>query len=262
MAVRRSFVTLAVVAALGAGAVPPAAAQSALALSRRGASVGLAAALGNADRPEADRAADANRKPAGLLAFAGLRPGMNVADIMPGKGYFTRIFSNAVGAKGHVWAVVSAARVAQKPDAADAVKAIAADPAFGNVTALVQPLDAISIPKPLDLAWTSQNYHDVYYGVGADAALALDKAVFAALRRGGIFMVVDHVANPGMSPDDVRPLHRIDPAIIRQQVEAAGFQFEGQSGILVNRQDTHTLTVFDPAIRGHTDQVVLKFRKP
>ncbi|GBQ91451.1 putative methyltransferase [Gluconacetobacter johannae DSM 13595] len=261
MAARRSFVIFAVVAALGAGVVP-ASAQSALSLSRRGTSVGIAAALGNRDRPEADRAADANRKPAGLLAFAGLRRGMNVADIMPGKGYFTRIFSNVVGADGHVWAVVPAERVAKKPDAADAVKAIAADAAFGNVTALVQPLDAISIPKPLDLAWTSQNYHDVYYGGGADAALALDKAVFAALRRGGIFMVVDHVANPGMSPDDVRKLHRIDPALIRRQVEAAGFHFEGESRLLANPQDTHSLTVFDPSIRGHTDQAVLKFRKP
>ncbi|GBQ25743.1 class I SAM-dependent methyltransferase [Gluconacetobacter azotocaptans] len=262
MTARRSFVIFAVVAALGAGAAVPASAQSALSLSRRGTSVGIAAALGNRDRPEADRAADANRKPAALLAFAGLRRGMNVADIMPGRGYFTRIFSNVVGADGHVWAVVPAERVAKKPDAADAVKAIAADASFGNVTVLVQPLDAISIPKPLDLAWTSQNYHDVYYGSGADAALALDKAVFAALRRGGIFMVVDHVANPGMTPDAVRTLHRIDPALIRRQVEAVGFHFEGESKVLANGQDTHSLPVFDPSIRGHTDQVVLKFRKP
>ncbi|ACI53043.1 conserved hypothetical protein [Gluconacetobacter diazotrophicus PA1 5] len=262
MTTRRFFIIFGLVGLFSGTAIMPASAQLAAPALRHGEGVRIAAALSNRDRPEADRAADANRKPASLLAFAGVRRGMNVADIMPGQGYFTRIFSNLVGAGGHVWAVVPAARLAQNPRAADAVKAIAADASFGNVTALVQKLDALSFPKPLDLAWTSQNYHDVYYGAGPDAALALDKAVFASLRRGGTFMVVDHVANPGMTPDAVRKLHRIDPAIIRQQVEAAGFQFEGESKLLANPADSHTLTVFDPSIRGHTDQVVLKFRKP
>ncbi|MFS3137467.1 class I SAM-dependent methyltransferase [Gluconacetobacter sacchari] len=261
MAVRTFLVTVMMGAAVAAAAIAPAGAQSPLYQGRRGAAVGIAAAVANKDRPAEDVARDKDRKPASLLAFAGLKRGMNVADVMPGRGYFTRLFSNVVGGEGHVWAVVPTGLVAKKPAAADAVKAIAAMPVFSNVSVVIQPLDALSLPRPLDLAWTSQNYHDVYYGAGADAALAFDKSVFAALRPGGAFIVVDHVADPAVG-GDVTKLHRIDPAIIRRQVEAAGFHFESESKVLANPNDAHDLPVFDPAIRGHTDQVVLKFRKP
>lgn len=262
MTTRRSIVTLAVLAAIGASVMQSTSAQTGVPLTRRNTGIGIAAALSNRDRPETDRALDAARKPAGLLAFAGVKRGMNIADIMPGHGYFTRIFSNAVGKDGHVWSIVPQGQVAHNPKAADAVKEIAADPAFSNVTAVVQPLDAISLPKQLDLAWTSQNYHDVYYGAGVDAAFAFDKSVFAALRKGGVFMVIDHVGNPGLNSTDAAKLHRIDPALIRQQLESVGFQFEGESKQLANPEDKHDIVVFDPAVRGHTDQVVLKFRKP
>ncbi|MBB2205351.1 class I SAM-dependent methyltransferase [Gluconacetobacter takamatsuzukensis] len=261
MALRSLFVTVIVGAAVSAAAIAPACAQSPLYQGKRGAAIGIAGAIADKDRPADDFARDKDRKPAALLAFAGLKPGMNVADIMPGKGYFTRLFSNVVAGRGHVWAVVPTWLVEKKPAAADAVKAIAATPAFANVSVLVQPLDALQFPRPLDLVWTAQNYHDVYYGAGADAALAFDRSVFAALRPGGVFVVIDHVANPGADPD-IAKLHRIDPAIVRRQVEAAGFHFESQSTVLANPDDTHTVPVFDPAIRGHTDQVVLKFRKP
>lgn len=261
MAVRSLLMTVMVGASVAAAAIAPAYAQSPLYQGRRGGAVGIAAAVASKDRPDEDVASDKNRKPASLLAFAGLKRGMNVADIMPGKGYFTRLFSNVVGGEGHVWAIVPAGLVAKKPTAADAVKATAAMPVFSNVSVLIQPLDAIQVPKRLDLVWTAQNYHDVYYGAGVDAALAFDKSVFAALRPGGVFIVIDHVANPGADAD-VAKLHRIDPAIIRRQVEAAGFHFESESKVLVNPDDNHDLPVFDPAIRGRTDQVVLKFRKP
>ncbi|GAA4483401.1 class I SAM-dependent methyltransferase [Gluconacetobacter asukensis] len=260
MAVRSLLATV-MMGTVVAAAIAPACAQSPLYQGRRGAAVGIAAAVASKDRPDEDVARDADRKPASLLAFAGLKRGMNVADIMPGKGYFTRLFSNVVGGDGHVWAIVPTWLVAKKPAAADAVNAIAAMPVFANVSVLVQPLDAIQVPKRLDLVWTSQNYHDIYYASGPDAALAFDRSVFAALRPGGEFIVIDHVANPGAG-GDVAKLHRIDPAIIRQQVQAAGFHFESESKVLANPDDTHDLPVFDPAIRGHTDQVVLKFRKP
>lgn len=261
MAVRTFLVTLMVGVSVAAATIAPAGAQAPVYQGRRGAAVGIAAAVASKDRPDEDIALDKNRKPASLLAFAGLKRGMNVADVMPGRGYFTRLFSNVVGGDGHVWAIVPTWLVAKKPTAADAVNAIAAMPVFGNVSVLVQPLDVLQVPRPLDLVWTSQNYHDIYYGGGADAALAFDKSVFAALRPGGVFIVVDHVAKPGVG-GDVTKLHRIDPAIIRQQVEAAGFHFESESKVLANPGDAHDLPVFDPAIRGHTDQVVLKFRKP
>ncbi|CAI9119509.1 class I SAM-dependent methyltransferase [Brytella acorum] len=262
MTTRRSILTLAALAGLGIGVMQGASAQTVVPLARRNTGVGIAAALSNRDRPEADRTLDATRKPAGLLAFAGVKRGMNIADIMPGHGYFTRIFSNAVGKDGHVWAVNSQEHVAHHPKAADPINEIAADPAFDNVTSVVQPLNAITLPKPLDLAWTSQNYHDVYYGAGPDAALAFDRSVFTALRKGGVFMVIDHVGTPGTNPADAARLHRIDPALIRQQLESVGFQFEGESKLLANPQDRHDVPVFDPSVRGHTDQVVLKFRKP
>lgn len=221
----------------------------------------IAVALSNKDRPEADRARDKARKPAELLAFTGMGPGMKVADLMPGQGYFTRIFSNVVGKTGHVYALVAAERVAEKPDAADAVKAIAADPAFSNVSVLVESMQALSLPTPVDVAWTSQNYHDVY-SRGTDAALAFDRSVFNLLRPGGVYMVIDHVAAAGSLPETARTLHRIDPALIRSQVEKAGFVFESESRALRNTQDTHSVPVFDESIKGHTDQVVYKFRKP
>lgn len=227
----------------------------------RSTNVAIAAAVGNADRPAADLAADAARKPAALLAFAGLRSGMTVADVMPGHGYFTRLFSNVVGKAGHVYAVVPASYLAKHPKAADAVKAIASDAAFRNVSLSVLPIDALSFPARLDMAWTSQNYHDVYYGMGADTALAFDKSVYAALKPGGIFIVIDHVAKADAGADIVK-LHRIDPAIILHQAEAAGFQLQSQSKMLANPADPHDVPVFDPSIRGHTDQVVFKFRKP
>ncbi|WP_338422345.1 class I SAM-dependent methyltransferase [Acetobacter musti] len=221
----------------------------------------IAAALADRDRPDADRSRDATRKPAQLLAFAGLGPGMKIADLMPGQGYFTRIFSNVVGKTGHVYAVVPAERVARKPDAADAVKAIAADPSFANVSEVTTPLGSPVLPGQVDMAWTSQNYHDVY-GQSPDAALAFDKAVFGILRPGGTFIVIDHVAIAGSGSAPTTTLHRIDPALIRDQVTKAGFVFESESSVLRNPSDPHTATVFDPSIRGRTDQVVFKFRKP
>ncbi|MCE0744387.1 methyltransferase [Acetobacter sicerae] len=221
----------------------------------------IAAALSDRDRPASDRARDKVRKPAELLAFAGMGPGMKVADLMPGQGYFTRIFSNVVGKSGHVYALVAAERVAEKPDAADAVKAIAADPAFPNVSVLTESMQALSLPASVDMAWTSQNYHDVY-GRGVEAALAFDRSVFNLLRPGGVYIVIDHVAASGSTPDTAKTLHRIDPALIRSQVEKAGFVFESESSALRNAQDAHSASVFDETIKGHTDQVVYKFRKP
>ena len=257
----RLLATLFVGMAISAGSVTPSLAQTQGHRGTRAQSLVIAAAISDRDRPEEDRAADKARRPAELIAFAGLTRGMKVADIMPGRGYFTRLFSNVVGAKGHVWAVVPPSLMTQHPHAADAVQAIAANPAFRNVSVLQQPLSSLNVPEQLDMVWTSQNYHDVYYGAGADAALSFDKAVFASLRVGGTFIVIDHVANADAS-GDLSKLHRIDPAIIKQQVVAAGFQFESESKVLANPADSHEQAVFDPAIRGHTDQVVLKFRKP
>jgi predicted methyltransferase len=181
---------------------------------------------------------------------------------VPGGGYFTRIFAKAVGPRGHVYAVVPAELVQKKSSMADPVKAIAAEPGYGDVTVLVQPTAGIAAPAKLDMAFTAQNYHDIYGFFGADNAEAFDKAVFAALKPGGVFIVIDHVAPAGSGGADATTLHRIDPETVKSQVEAAGFRLEAQSPLLANPADDHQVKVFDPAIRGHTDQFVFKFRKP
>lgn len=221
----------------------------------------IAVALSNKDRPDTDRARDAARKPAALLAFAGMGRGMTVADLMPGEGYFTRIFSNIVGERGHVYAVVSAERLEKKPQSADGVKAIAADPAFRNVSVVAASLSDAHLPTPVDIAWTSDNYHDVYAG-SPEQALAFNRSVFNLLRPGGTYIVIDHVAATGSGSEPPHTLHRIDPDLIRQQVIQAGFVFEGESDALRNPADPHTAPVFDASVKGHTDQVVFKFRKP
>lgn len=221
----------------------------------------IGAAVASPDRPAADVQRDAARKPAELMAFAGIKPGDRVADLIPGGGYFTRLFSKTVGPTGHVYAVVPAEFLKIAPKSLATAQAIPTG-AYANVTVINQPLAAIAFPQPLDVAWTSDNYHDVYGFAGAAAAAQLDAAVYRALKPGGVFIVVDHVANAGTSDTSSHTLHRIDPETVKQQVQAAGFRLEAESSMLRNTQDPHDVPVFAPAVRGHTDQFMLKFRKP
>jgi predicted methyltransferase len=222
----------------------------------------ITAAVASPARPPADVARDAQRHPAALLAFSGIRPGETAADLMPGGGYFTRLFSALVGPQGHVYAIVPEELAKVSPKALAAARAVAAEPAMLNVSVLVTPAAQIAAPAKLDVVWTSDNYHDVYGFFGADRALAMDRAIFAALKPGGHFIVIDHIATAGTSATAPTTLHRIDPATVRAQAEAAGFVFDAESMVLRNPQDDHTRKVFDPAIRGRTDQFGYSFRKP
>jgi predicted methyltransferase len=220
------------------------------------------AAVASPDRPKTDTDRDKLRHPAALITFAGLKPGDQVADIMPGNGYFTHLFSKVVGPTGHVYAILPAELARVAPKAAAAAKALGAEPAFRNVTTLVLPAAEIAAPVKLDVAWTSDNYHDLYGFFGTDQAAKFDAAVFKALKPGGVFIVIDHVAKPGTSSTSPTTLHRIDPATVKAQVLAAGFKLEAESDLLRNAADSHELKVFAPEIRGHTDQFVFRFRKP
>ncbi len=214
-------------------------------------------------RPEADTKRDELRRPAEMVKFADIKPGDKVVDFMPGGGYFTRVFSAAVGPKGTVYAVVPQEMVNRRPTAVDGVKGIASEPAYQNVKVLVQPAGSFAAPEPVDVVWTSQNYHDVHvesFGLGDIAAV--NKAAFKALKPGGVYIVLDHAARAGSGLEDTQKLHRIDPAVVKTEVTAAGFTFEGESTALRNADDPHTAMVFDPSIRGKTDQFVYKFRKP
>ncbi|HUA77038.1 MAG TPA: class I SAM-dependent methyltransferase [Acetobacteraceae bacterium] len=222
----------------------------------------IAAAVADTARPEADRDRDANRKPAECLAFAGVKPGDKIADLIPGGGYFTRLFSVAVGPKGYVYAYLPSDLDAhlKKPSP---VFAIAADPHYPNVSVIHAPVAKFVAPEKLDIVWTSQNYHDLHDKFFGPADVpAVNKAIYDALKPGGIYIVLDHAAEAGSGLRDTDTLHRIDEAAVKKEVEAAGFKLVAESNVLRNPADNHTLKVFDPAIRGKTDQFILKFRKP
>jgi len=240
------------------------AAAAALALSSGVAgaapSAAIAAAVADKGRPEADTKRDADRKPAEMLAFAGVKPGDKVADYIPGGGYFTRIFSKAVGPKGKVFVVMNppAANAASPPP----ILAVAADPQYGNITVVSTGIGSFVLPEQVDVFWTSQNYHDLFARArGLDIA-KVDKLIYDAIKPGGVFIVLDHAAAAGTPIDPDDKLHRIDPTAVRKQLESSGFKYEGESTVLRNPADDHTKPVFDPSIRGHTDQFVYKFRKP
>jgi len=221
----------------------------------------ITAALADKARPEADVKRDAQRRPGELLAFAGVKPGDKVADFMMGGGYFTGILSPAVGPKGKVYAYQSAEFVKFRAAYGDEQKKAVAG--RDNVVALTAPLSAVGLPDGLDLVLTVQNYHDLHLKpFPAGTAANVNAQVFKALKPGGVYLVVDHAAAAGAPLTVADTLHRIDPAIVKQEVQAAGFEFEGESPLLQNPADPRTALVFDPSIRGKTDQFTYKFRKP
>jgi predicted methyltransferase len=223
----------------------------------------ITAAIADAGRPPEDKAQDANRKPAEVLAFAGIKPGDKVVDLMPGSGYYTRIFSKIVGPKGVVYAVQPTEIDKVAPKGLKALRTFAGTPAYANVVVLVQPVAAIAIPQRVDMVWTSQNYHDLHNPMmGSPDMAKIDKSIFNALKPGGIFLVLDHAAAAGSGIADTNTLHRIDPAVAKTEVTAVGFEFVGDSDILRNPDDNHSLAIFDKSIKGKTDKFIDKFRKP
>ena len=224
----------------------------------------LSAALADPARPAADTERDANRKPAETLLFAGIAPGQQIAELVPGGGYFTRIISKALGPSGHIYALVPAPSPdapANTPDFAARVKALAADPNYSNVSVIVEPFAQLKTPVPVDMVWTSQNYHDLHNFPGLDITV-FNQMVFEALKPGGTYFILDHATEPGAGASETATLHRIDPETVKREVLAAGFVFAGSSNLLRQPGDPHTAKVFDPSIRGRTDQFILKFRKP
>jgi predicted methyltransferase len=220
----------------------------------------ISAAVADPARPAADKERDASRKPAETLAFAGVKPGDWVLELAPGKGYFTRLLSAAVGSKGQV--TIYTVSAPPKPDAPPPpVVAIAADPHYSNVKVTLARLSDVRPTNSFDLVWTTQNYHDLHNLKDIDVA-TINKTIFAALKPGGIYFVLDHAAEAGSGSRDTNTLHRIDEETVKQEGKAAGFELVGESKILRNKDDPHTAKVFDPPIQGHTDQFLLKFRKP
>ena len=223
----------------------------------------LSAALADKARPAADVARDAARKPAELLAFAEVKPGQKVADFMMGGGYFTRILAAAVGPTGKVYAYQSAEFIKFRAAYGTEQQAVVKD--YKNVIPLTGTISAAGLPSGLDLVLTVQNYHDLHLPAFApDTADSVNKQIFKALKPGGVYLIVDHAAAAGAPvAETANKLHRIDEAVVKKEVEAAGFKLVTEDDkLLGNPADDHAVNVFQPAIRGKTDQFVLKFQKP
>ena len=219
-----------------------------------------AAALADPSRPAADRDRDVARHAAETLAFAQVRPGQRIADMIIGGGYFTRIFAAAVGPEGRVIAWQPAEFISF--GANYGVSITEAD-AMANVDAIRSPIGAPEFPAGLDLAFTAQNYHDLHLApFPADTAAKVNARVFAALKPGGAYVIVDHHAVDGTGLASADTLHRIDIAAVKSEVAAAGFVLEAENAVLAAPADPRTASVFDPSIRGKTSQFMLRFRKP
>ena len=231
--------------------------------TRRFSQAALDKALADPERKKQADAADARRKPGPLIAFAGVRPGDKVLDLIPGDGYWTRIFSKVVGPEGKVYAVWPQPYARTATGNVGQLRALSADKYYGNIVTEVQAGTTLQAPEPLDVVWTSQNFHDYpdeFMGKGDPSELA--RNAFKILKPGGSFIVIDHMAKPGRGLGDTDTLHRIDPAEVRKIAEGAGFRFAGESTVLANSKDPLTIPVFDPLIRGHTSQFAYKFVKP
>ena len=225
-------------------------------------------AVADAARPASDVSRDAGRKPAALLAFAGIRPGMVVVDMLPGLGasggYFTRLFAKAVGPKGRVYAYFGTQYDARlKGQGQDPDNQFAAlKRTYPNLGVIHGPLGDFVTPQKVDLVWTSDNYHDMHNKAYAMDPAKVNKAVFASLKPGGIYMVVDHRAAKGAGAGVTETLHRMDEDIAKKEIEAAGFKLAAESQILANPSDDKAKRVFEQGEHDHTDQFVLKFVKP
>lgn len=240
----------ALLALVATAAMPVAAAQPNALLQR---------ALADTGR-SAQRGVDARRHPAELVALADLQPGQRIVDLIPGSGYWTRIFSKMVGPRGRVYAVWPQPYARDATGNVQQLQQIAKQ--YGNVTVQVQAGTKLTAPEPVDVVWTVDNYHDYNDKfMGKPGSLLLARAVSQILKPGGLFIAIDHAAAPGHGARDADTLHRVERAAVIREAAAAGFRLVGESNVLRNPQDPLTIKVFDPRIRGRTSQFALKFRK-
>ena len=220
-----------------------------------------AAALADPARPADHRARDAARLPAELLTFAQVSRGEKVGDYIMGGGYLTRILAAAVGPAGRVYAFQPSEFIAYQAKYGEDQRTV--DAAYDNVIAVAGSAPAPAWPEPLDTIITVQNFHDLYLkqapsGTGLTAA----RNLYKALKPGGVMVVVDHSATAGTGSTQSDTLHRIEKQTVIDAFRAAGFTLEAESDLYARPADPRTANVFDPAIRGNTDQFTLRFRKP
>jgi predicted methyltransferase len=201
-----------------------------------------------------------------LIRFARVDAGSTVIDVYPGDGDWTRVFSDVVGPKGRVFSFVPAEIADLKRDQVGRMQTLAEEPGRENVE--VVSADLVALPdatQPADVVWLHLFYHDLHTALiqkkGATAA-DFNRAVYERLKPSGSYVIVDHAAAAGAGAGVAQSLHRIDPASVREEVEAAGFVLEAESSMLANKDDPHSIKVFDPSIKGETDRFAYRFVKP
>jgi len=215
----------------------------------------IRAAIADPARPAEQRARDANRKPAELLMMSRIHPGDNVVEFASFGQYFTTFLSDIVGPKGAVSMYDLPYTEKRSGEASRAF--VAAHP---NSKYQLVDYNTVELPQKVDEVFMVLYYHDLF--INKIDTASLDARIFNALKPGGTFLIVDHNARPGSGTTDTSKLHRIDPAVIRKEVTAAGFKLVKESKLLAHPEDDHTQLVFSPGLRGLTDQTVFVFRKP
>jgi predicted methyltransferase len=212
-------------------------------------------AVESPSRSAEQTARDVNRKPAEVLKLSGVKPGDQVVEFASFGQYFTTMLSDIVGPKGKVYMYDLPYTEKRAGEASRAFVA-----AHANAKYELVDYNALALPQNVDIVFNVLYYHDLPLN-NIDTA-SLNKRIFESLKPGGIFFVVDHNAAPGSGTRDTKALHRIDPAIIKQEVTAAGFELVEESKLLAHAGDDHTQMVFSPGLRGLTDQTIFKFRRP
>jgi predicted methyltransferase len=201
-----------------------------------------------------------------LIRFARVEADATVIDVYPGDGDWTRLFSDVVGPRGRVYSFVPAEVAHFSNDAVGAMRTLAKEPGRENVEAVSADLVAMGqVTQPAGVLWLHLFYHDLHTAlIQAKGATAADfnRAVYERLKPGGSYVIIDHAAAAGAGASDAQSLHRIEPATVREEVEAAGFLLDAQSALLANRDDPHSTRVFDPSIKGETDRFAWRFVKP
>ncbi len=218
----------------------------------------VSAAIADPTRPKDDRAADALRDPADTLVFAGVKPGMTIGELYPCGGYFSRMISDVVGPTGEVYGLDTS-----RWKGCEAATQKVVDEGHRNFSFTVNAFGAFALPQKVDLFWITQNYHDLHIKAYGDVDMAaFNRHVFESLKPGGVYFILDHQANPGTAEDAIPKLHRIERDQVVREVTAAGFRLVDEGSFLRRPADDHTKPIFDPSIRGHTDQYALKFVRP
>ena len=244
---------------------PEAPAEPAAAAAPAADSAAIDAAVASTDRTAEDKERDARSRPAEVLTFMELRPGQTALDYFAAAGYYSELMSRVVGADGKV---IAYNNLEYRKFSEDGPTKRYGNNRLPNVTEVTTPVESVQLdPASIDAVLFMQGYHDLYWRPKdgswpqTDPAKALAQLV-PALKPGAVVVVVDHVAKAGTDPTEAATaMHRIDPATIKRDFEAAGLKFESESAAFASSADDHSKEVFDKAIRHKTDQVMYKFRK-